>query len=424
MKVFLDTVGCRLNQAEIESMARQFRSSGHTIVPESGQADLVIVNTCTVTSEAASDSRGKIRQAARAGASKIVLTGCWATLEPQAASALPNVQGVVMNNRKEYLVHDILDLPANSFAQEFQPREPLPGLRLRTRAFIKAQDGCNCSCSFCITSVARGKGRSRPLNDILVDTSNALLGGTKEIVLTGVHLGSWGQDFDLHLSDLIKTILNTTDVPRLRLSSLEPWDLDMEFFSLWQNPRLCRHLHLPLQSGCETTLERMNRKTTPGLYRNLLTNLRASFPHVAITTDIIAGFPGETEEEFDETINFIREMNFAGGHVFSYSARPGTTAAQMSGQIPLALRKIRNAALRAVLQESTQVYRKKFLGKILPVLWESTKHCEAGGWQLKGLTGNYLRVTAFSPEARWNKIDHVCLTALVEDGMEGEIVHE
>jgi threonylcarbamoyladenosine tRNA methylthiotransferase MtaB len=297
-------------------------------------------------------------------------------------------------------------------------------LRLRTRTFIKAQDGCDCRCSFCITSVARGKGRSRPLNDILVDISNALLGGTKEIVLTGVHLGSWGLDFDLHLSDLIKTILNTTDVPRLRLSSLEPWDLDMEFFSLWQNPRLCRHFHLPLQSGCEATLKRMNRKTTPGLYRILLTNLRASIPQVAITTDIIAGFPAETEEEFDETINFIREMNFAGGHVFSYSARPGTTAAQMSGQIPLALRKIRNAALRAVLQESAQVYRKNFLGKTLPVLWESTTHCEAGGWQLKGLTGNYLRVTAFSPEARWNKMDHVCLTALVEDGMEGEIVHE
>jgi threonylcarbamoyladenosine tRNA methylthiotransferase MtaB len=160
MKVFLDTVGCRLNQAEIESMANQFRSDGHIIVPEAGQADLVIVNTCTVTSKAASDSRGKIRQAARAGASNIVLTGCWATLEPQAASTLPNVQGVVMNNHKEYLVRDILDLPANSSAQEFQPREPLPGLHLRTRAFIKAQDGCDCHCSFCITSVARGKSRS------------------------------------------------------------------------------------------------------------------------------------------------------------------------------------------------------------------------------------------------------------------------
>lgn len=424
MKVFLDTVGCRLNQAEIESMAWQFRSYGHTVVPEPGQADLVIVNTCTVTSKAASDSRGKSRQAARAGASKIVLTGCWATLEPQAASTLPNVQGVVMNNGKEYLVRDILDLPANSSAQEFHPREPLPGLRLRTRAFIKAQDGCDYRCSFCITSVARGKGHSRPLNDILFDISNALLGGTKEIVLTGVHLGSWGQDFNLHLSDLIKTILNTTDVPRLRLSSLEPWDLDMEFFSLWQDQRLCRHLHLPLQSGCEATLKRMNRKTTPGLYRKLLANLRSSIPEVAITTDIIAGFPGETEEEFDETINFIREMNFAGGHVFSYSARPGTTAAQMSGQIPLALRKIRNAALRAILQESAQIYRKIFLGKILPVLWESTKHCEAGRWQLRGLTDNYLRLTTISPEERWNKIDRVCLTALAEDGVEGEIVYE
>src|SRR6266540_4710133 len=268
MKIYLDTIGCRLNQAEIESMAGQFRIAGHEIVASPEQAELAVVNTCAVTNDAASVSRSKIRQISRAGVDEIVATGCWATLQPKEAAALPNVLHVVPNNRKDQLAAETLNLEPSSlnlssFDLEPISRQPLPGLHRRTRAFIKVQDGCDNHCTFCITTVARGEGRSRPVADVILDIQSAVDGGTKEIVLTGVHLGSWGYDFGKHLRDLINAILWETDVPRLRLSSLEPWDLDADFFSLWADKRLMPHLHLPLQSGCESTLRRMARKTTP-----------------------------------------------------------------------------------------------------------------------------------------------------------------
>ena len=218
MKIYLDTIGCRLNQSEIESMARQFRAAGHELVGSAASADLAVVNTCAVTTEAASDSRGKIRQIARAGVDEIVATGCWTTLQPKAAAGLPNVTRVVSNDRKDFLVAETLNLQPSTFDLEPLARQPLPGLRQRTRAFIKVQDGCDNHCTFCITTVARGAGRSRSTAEVILDVRSALEGGAKEIVLTGVHLGSWGQDFGRHLQNLVKSILCETDVPRLRLS--------------------------------------------------------------------------------------------------------------------------------------------------------------------------------------------------------------
>src|SRR6185436_721567 len=296
MKIYLDTIGCRLNQSEIETMARGFRAAGHEIVTSAEMADLAVVNTCAVTNEAAADSRGKIRQIARAGVNEIVATGCWSTLQPKQANDLPNVFRVVTNDHKDHLVTDVLNLPRESFDLEPISRQPLPGLHHRTRAFIKVQDGCDNHCTFCITTIARGEGRSRPIGDVILDIQSALGGGAKEIVLTGVHLGSWGYDFNSHLRELIQAILRETDIPRLRLSSLEPWDLSADFFSLWEDKRLMPHLHLPLQSGCESTLRRMARKTSPESFRELVSAARRVMPEVAITTDIIAGFPGETEE--------------------------------------------------------------------------------------------------------------------------------
>ncbi|MBU2609479.1 MAG: MiaB/RimO family radical SAM methylthiotransferase [Chloroflexi bacterium] len=446
MRIFLDSIGCRLNQSEIETMARQFRAAGHEIVASAAEADIAVINTCTVTSKAASDSRGKIRAAARLGVDEIAVTGCWATLEPQAAAALPGVRRVVPNDRKDSLVADILNLQPSTLRAEPQgeafdleplTRVPLPGLRQRTRAFIKVQDGCDNHCTFCITAIARGAGRSRPIPDVLADIRAALAGGTKEIVLTGVHLGSWGQDLSTYpsgtmslgaglglcLRDLVKTILNETDAPRLRLSSLEPWDLDADFFALWQDARLCRHLHLPLQSGSAGVLRLMARKTTPEAYAALVESAREAIQDVAITTDVIAGFPGETEAEFTETLDFVRQMNFSGGHVFTYSARPGTAAARMGGQIPHEVRKERNAALRAVFAEAAQMYRKKFIGVRMPVLWESASQLSEWGWRVEGLTDNYLRVRAYAPEPRWNQVDAVCLTGLQDDGMTGKLIN-
>jgi len=396
-------------------MARQFRAAGHEIVASADSADMAVMNTCAVTGDAASDSRRKIRQMAQAGAKEIVATGCWSTLQPKDAAALPNVKHVVLNDKKDFLVPDLLNLSTESFDVEPVNRIPLPGLHRRTRAFIKVQDGCDNHCTFCITTVARGAGRSRPLADVIQDIQFALDGGTKEIVLTGVHLGSWGQDFGNHLRDLIKSILHETDVPRLRLSSLEPWDLDADFFSLWEDSRLCRHLHLPLQSGCAATLKRMARKTTPASFRDLVAAARLIMPEVAITTDLIAGFPGETESEFAESLDFVREMNFAGGHPFPFSPRPGTAAMRLGGQVRPEVRKERSAKLREALEESAKIYRGKFIGQTLSVLWESSTQLSDAGWEMEGWSENYLRIKTTAPRPLWNEISSVKLNALERD---------
>lgn len=421
MKIYLDTIGCRLNQSEIETMARQFRAAGHEIVAAADSADMAVVNTCAVTNDAASVSRSKIRQIARAGVEEIVATGCWTTLQPQKALDLPNVLRVVANDRKDQLVADVLNLPQESFDLEPLSRQPLPGLHRRTRAFIKVQDGCDNACTFCITTVARGEGRSRPLAEVILDVRSALEGGAKEIVLTGVHLGSWGYDLGAHLKDLIQALLRETDVPRLRLSSLEPWDLSPEFFSLWKNPRLMPHFHLPLQSGCDLTLKRMARKTTTESFRALVAAARAVLPEAALTTDIIAGFPGETADEFAQTLEFVREMDFAGGHVFTYSPRPGTGAARMKGQVQPEVRKQRNHILTEVLEESGRSYREKFVGRTLPVLWESTSEMGEWGWQMEGHAPNFVRVQAFAPTPRWNETDEVLLQEPAGDKLKGVI---
>ncbi len=423
MKVYLDSIGCRLNQSEIEKFANQFRCAGHEIVKAAAEADVVVVNTCTVTSQAASDSRQKIRQAAHAGKAEILVTGCWSTLEPQSALALPGVRRVVANAEKDRLVSEFLDLPEKSFDLEPLAREPLPGLHLRTRAFLKVQDGCDNHCTYCITRIARGPGRSVPPAQVISEVLAAQKGGVKEVVLSGVHLGSWGSDFSapLHLYHLIDAILKQTDIPRLRLSSLEPWDLQADFFSLWEDPRLCRHLHLPLQSGSGVTLHRMARKTTPESFARLVESARSAAPEMAITTDLIAGFPGETDEEFEEGLRFVEQVQFAGGHVFAYSERPGTAAARLTGAVPHALRKERGARLREAIARSNLAFRQRQLGQEVTVLWESTDSTGPLGWRLHGLTDHYLKVSAYSPERLWNRFDRVRLTELTEDGLMGSI---
>ncbi len=424
MKIYLDTIGCRLNQSEIEQFASQFRAAGHEIVESAADAEYVIVNTCAVTTEAASDSRGKIRRAARLTQGEIVVTGCWSTLDPQAAQSLPAVTHVVPNQEKDRLVADLLQLPQETFDLEPIARQPLPGAHLRTRAFIKVQDGCDNHCTFCVTRIARGEGRSRPVQEVLRDVQAALEGGTQEVVLTGVHLGSWGQDFEnsASLYELVGAVLKRTDVPRLRLSSLEPWDLDEHFFSLWSDPRLCRHLHLPLQSGSAETLRRMARKTTPESFAQLLASARSMIPQIAITTDVIVGFPGETEQAFQDSLSYVRQMNFASGHVFTYSARPGTAAARLSRQVPMAERKRRNAEMRAAFAESAERYRQQFLGTELGVLWESTDAYGPRGWRLHGLTDNDLRVASVSPQRLWNVMSKVRLQSVQGEVLFGEII--
>jgi threonylcarbamoyladenosine tRNA methylthiotransferase MtaB len=424
MKIYLDMIGCRLNQSEIEIMARQFTAAGHTLVADPSDADLAVVNTCTVTSAAAADSRKAIRRIARSGVDRIISTGCWSTLYPGETQQLPGVVQVIPNDQKEGLVPLLLSQEGVTFHQKPQKRVVIPGRRLRTRAFIKVQDGCSHHCTFCITTVARGDSMSIPIEDVIPEISSALQGGSKEVVFTGVQLGSWGKDFDppLELSDLIEGVLKKTGISRLRLSSIEPWDVTDRLIDILQEGRVARHLHLPLQSGSRSVMRRMARAITPDLYADLVKKIRTKIPEIAITTDLMVGFPGETEDEFNQNLDFIQRMNFSGGHVFTYSAREGTPAAVYPDQVPFVMRKKRSAVIRNVISEGARDYRKGFLGKELPVLWERVEEDKDGAWKAYGLTDNYLRIEADADPDFWNTISSVRLVGLTPKGLRGEVI--
>jgi threonylcarbamoyladenosine tRNA methylthiotransferase MtaB len=424
MRIYLDTVGCRLNQSEIERMALEFRQAGHTVVGSMADADMVVVNTCAVTTQAASDSRQKLRQAARLSPDMyIVATGCWATLEPQAAKEVSAYSQVVLNDDKDHLASDVLGMDLSAMDLSHLEREALPGSRHRTRAFIKVQDGCDAHCTFCITRVARGSSRGQPVDRVLTDIRSALEGGAHEIIISGVQLGSWGKHFPepSDVKTLIRRVLDETGVDRLRLSSIEPWDLDRDFFQLFEDPRLCRHLHISLQSGSASTLKRMGRQNTPDDYLKRLDWAREVDPDFSITTDVITGFPGETVAEFQESVDFIRRAGFSGGHVFPYSERPGTPAVKLAGLMPSRDRKIRAVEVRAVLEESASQYAQRLVGKMGHVLWQ-TSVPEVDGFRLEGFCEAYLRVTAHSQNGEINMVDTVNFTGLDGDGLTGEIV--
>lgn len=409
MKIFLDVIGCRLNQSEIETYANHFRALGHQVVSEPGQADVAIINTCTVTVKAAADSRKRLRRASREGAREVIATGCWATLEPEAALRLPGVTQVFLNDQKESLVARILNKSPEEISALQFVRTPLPGERGRTRAFIRVQEGCDNHCTYCLTRFARGRSRSRSLPDIDKDIQAALAGGTKEIVLTGVQLGGWGRDLNSPRSvkDLLASILGKHSVSRVRLSSIEPWEFDGSMLSLWHDNRLCRHLHIPLQSGSDRILKRMGRPITSEAYVQLVKKIRTVIPDVAITTDVIAGFPGEDENDFTATKSLVEAVGFAGGHVFTYSPRPGTAAYEMEGRVLHQLAKARNAALRSLFNQMSSAYRERFIGRTLPVLWESSNKTEDGHWRLSGLSDNYIRLFSTASADLWNIISPV-----------------
>lgn len=408
MKVHLRMLGCRLNQAEIDQMARQFQQQGHEIVAEPDLADQIIVNTCAVTQEATRSSRKLIRELNRANAAaEISVTGCYAQISPSDIAVLPGVAQIFDNQSKDTLVPQITGVPLEVYDHEPIVRdEHIPGAAERTRAFIKVQDGCDNACTFCITTVARGEGRSRLISDVVHEIQGLVDAGVKEVVLTGVHLGSYGSDFGDSdgLVHLVQAILQDTDVPRLRLSSLEPWDLSPQFFDLWQDARVCRHLHLPLQSGCDATLKRMRRNTTQAEFRDLVDAARMRIPGIGITTDVIVGFPGETDEEFAISRDFVEEMQFSGLHVFRYSKRPGTPAAKMRGHIANDVKKERSQQLLAHSQEMELRFANQFAGEKLAVLWEQVIGSSEEGFANVGYTDNYIRVQGTHPRVLSNMI--------------------
>ncbi|MCB0197442.1 MAG: tRNA (N(6)-L-threonylcarbamoyladenosine(37)-C(2))-methylthiotransferase MtaB [Anaerolineae bacterium] len=401
MRVRLDSIGCRLNISEVEEMARVFAGAGHRLVGPGDVADLYVFNTCAVTHIAERKSRQVIRQMRRANPQAgVVVTGCYAQLSPEKMRDL-GVDLIVPNEDKEMLPRLVTEagllrdgdpLPAPDAPSFIEP-DSLTQSPNHTRAFVKVQDGCDNRCTFCIVTVARGAGRSRTLVDVVAEINRLTDLGYKEAVLSGVHLGSYGHDWGepAGLRYLVQTILTETNLPRLRLSSLEPWDLDAEFFDLWHNDRLLPHLHLPLQSGCDTTLRRMARRTSQAEFSQLVAEARAAIPDLSITSDIIVGFPGETDEEFAQSLAFVEEMAFAKLHIFRYSRREGTTAAKMRGQVPSKVQQARSRQMHTLNAQLEEDFRRTFVGRTMPVLWESSEPY-GFGLQWSGLTGNYLRV--------------------------------
>jgi threonylcarbamoyladenosine tRNA methylthiotransferase MtaB len=423
VKVFLEMTGCRLNQSEIDTLARQFQQAGHTVVTTVEEADLCVVNTCAVTQDATRTSRQLIRHINRDNpTAQIVATGCYAHLSPKAVEALPGVSHVIDNIQKDRLVSLVTgsEVPLETFDLEPISRDTALG---RTRSFVKVQDGCNNRCSFCVTTLARGAGRSRPAEQVLREVQALAAVGYQEIVLTGVHLGSYGHDQGKRagLMELIRLILDQTEIPRLRLSSLEPWDLASEFFSLWENPRVCRHLHLPLQSGCDATLRRMARRTSQMAFRALVEAARTQIPDLALSTDLIVGFPGETDEEFESSYQFTREMDFMKLHVFRYSPRTGTAAARMPHQVPDPIKKERSARLFALSEENAARFAARFVGRKMDVLWEHIAGASEAGFQNTGLTDNYIRVDAEAPVVLTNTISTAQVVGVTKRGLVAEI---
>ena len=428
MKVYLHSIGCRLNQSEIETMARQLLASGHEIVDEASQADKVVINTCAVTAEAARDARSQTRRIHRNNpAADIVLTGCYATIAPNELAQLPGASHVVVNKDKGQLVQLLdpqarIDLPV--FDQEPVLREFLAGSVGNTRAFIKAQDGCNNRCTFCVTTVARGEGQSRHLGDVVAEIQALAAAGYREAVLTGVHLGSYGHDFGnkAGLRDLVAAILSHTNIPRLRLSSLEPWDIAPHFFTLWENPRLLPHLHMPLQSGSDRILRRMARRTSRASFRALAEAARDNIPNLNLSTDIIVGFPGETEADFADSLAYVAEIGFSRLHVFSYSQRPGTAAAGMPDHVAGPVKKERTRRMIALGEQLSQAFHGQFVGEVVDVLWETAVGADTHALRWVGYTDNYIRVHGHGPAHLFNQITPTRLSDPRPDGMSGTIM--
>jgi len=392
MRVHLQMLGCRLNEAELQCWARDFTDAGHTLVRDCGEADLVVFNTCAVTAEAVRKSRQQIRRARRRSpTSRLVVTGCYGTLEPAEAAALLGVDQVIDNCDKDRLV-SLVD-PAANPARYPRRIEPPRLVRGRDRAFIKVQDGCRYRCTYCIVTLARGEERSRPIPELVAEANALHAAGVNEVVLTGVHVGGYGSDGDSSLAALVAALLADTDLPRLRLASLEPWALPGPLLELFASGRLMPHLHLPMQSGSDAVLRRMARRGGREGFLRLVERVQAAVPGINLTTDVIAGFPGESATDWRRTVDLVEQVGFGDLHVFPFSPRAGTRAAELSNPVPEADRTARAQELIAVGARLRRRHLEAQAGRTAEVLIEGGGRDGIGG----GYTPDYLRVTLDQP---------------------------
>lgn len=400
MRTAFLTLGCKVNQFDTEGLAAQFRKKGFTVVPSGEPADIYVINTCTVTKIAEQKARQLIRKIRKEyPQALLVVTGCYAQTNPDAVKELPGVRVVTGVAGRENLVELVEKYLASQtplwrvtpWDQVQREDFPLfqPEFKGKTRAFLKIEDGCGSFCSYCKIPLARGPIRSLPPQKVLAEFRRFLAQGFKEVVLVGIHLGAYGRHLGFDLAGLIRRIDREKGDFRVRLGSVEPLDFTPELIAAFsQAESFCPHLHIPLQSGSASVLSRMNRPYTPEDYARILADLRRNRPGLAVSTDLMVGFPGETEEEFGETINFLREQEFSRVHIFPFSPREGTPAATMPGQISRRVKEERKERAMEVAFKVAAGYRQKLDGKVVEVLTE--KESAPGTWE--GFCGEYLRV--------------------------------
>ena len=421
------TLGCKVNQYETETMEGLFRQAGYRVVPFTEPADVYIVNTCSVTMLGEKKSRQLVRRAQRQNeAALIAVTGCYAQLAPDIVGTLPGVRLIVGTQDRGRIVELVEEAAAGSevlrdvgdiMAADTFEDIPLFAAPERTRAFLKIQEGCQNFCTFCIIPYTRGPLRSRALVSVRREAEKLVAAGFREIVLTGIHLGAYGRDLTgtVTLADAARTVLEIDGLQRLRLGSLESVELTPALFTLLRDDRrFARHLHLPLQAGSDAVLREMHRFYDTAGYERLLARIREEVPGIAISTDIIVGFPGETEAMFQESLAFVRRQEFARVHVFPYSRRPATPAAVRSDQVPHPVRRERAKMMQALADEMAADYHGKFIGTIVPVLFETQHEGVADG-----LTDTYIRVYTKGP-VKVGEITAMRLLRLYQDGLWGE----
>ena len=396
------TLGCKVNAYETEAMEELLQTAGYDIVPFTEQADVYVVNTCSVTNMAERKSRQMLHRAKKLNPEAVVVaTGCYVQVSEEEARADAAVDLVLGNNQKRQIVtaldayfegRTFDDVLADVEKEQYEELEVSTVLE-HTRAFVKVQDGCNQFCSYCIIPYARGRVRSRRMENVIAEIKRLAESGIQEVVLTGIHLSSYGREIDgeSHLIELIEAIHPIDGISRIRLGSLEPRIITEEFVGrLKKLHKVCPHFHLSLQSGCEETLKRMNRHYTPEEYYEKCKLLRAAFENPAITTDVIVGFPGETEEEFEITRRFLETVRFYEMHVFKYSKRQGTKAAVMKDQVSEQVKARRSDVLLELERTMSREYRERFVGSRILVLFE--EETEIGGkWYMIGHTPQYVR---------------------------------
>jgi len=425
------TLGCKVNRYETEAMTESFENAGYEIVDYSEFADVYIINTCTVTNMGDRKSRQIIRRAKEKNPEALVaVVGCYSQIAPGEVLEIPEVSLVVGTDERsrmvelvEYamkkeeklnMVNDIMKV------REFEEM-PIKSYKSRTRAFLKIQEGCDQYCTYCIIPYARGHIRSRKPDSIIAEVKELAENGFREIVLTGIHVASYGKDLgNTSLIDIIEKVHEIDGIRRIRMSSVDPNVMTGGFIErLSRLPKICGHFHLSLQSGCDETLKRMNRKYTTGEYRRVVEKLREVFADVAITTDLIVGFPGETEEEFQKTVDFVDEIAFSGMHVFKYSQRSGTPAAKYEHQVKPQVKDARSKVITAIAKKNEEKFKKAFIGRSKPVLYEQPFDGQKSLFE--GLTDNYIRVVSESQEDIKGKIIETVLMELKEDYMTGSI---